>query len=445
MGRVTFSASVTAALVLLVLLSVAVIAAVTATSAEGVVADVAAKSTPPVATAAAAAKGSVPYYRVVILGDVHGDLRQFQQALYLSHLIDKELKWIGNETTKFVQVGDLVDRGPDDKAVLEFAMNLSTQAAAAGSRAVFLLGNHEVMNLGGQLHYVHSQSAEFFGGKHQRNRAFKAKHPIGQFLRNMSLFHIDVKLQAIFVHAGLTAHTIKKYGGLTKLKQAFDVAVAEENWDSEIMTHPTGPLWTRKLLSDAISGNCDLLDAAMKEINEDPQVVPDPNQENQFLRVPIRRMIVGHTPQESRQIGSFCDGRIIAVDVGLSRWMYRGMSALEISLPMDTPYGSDRGLQSQEISMDLPEEEDPPTVTEPTPVVAGTTTAGTTTAGGGSASLEEALKNRPGALQTLMELLREEEVVKAEQRKAEGGKEATETAASLGASGTAQKQTKDEL
>jgi hypothetical protein len=90
---------------------------------------------------------------VVAIGDVHGDFDDFVAILQRTGLIDKQNHWTGGKTT-FVQVGDLLDRGPKPREVMDLMMTLEKEAKQAGGRVVSLVGNHEVMNIIGDLRYV---------------------------------------------------------------------------------------------------------------------------------------------------------------------------------------------------------------------------------------------------------------------------------------------------
>jgi hypothetical protein len=90
---------------------------------------------------------------VVAIGDVHGDLDDFVTILQKAGLIDEQHHWTGGKTT-FVQVGDLLDRGPKPRDVMDLMMSLEKEAPKAGGRVVGLLGNHEMMNIMGDLRYV---------------------------------------------------------------------------------------------------------------------------------------------------------------------------------------------------------------------------------------------------------------------------------------------------
>lgn len=91
--------------------------------------------------------------RIVAVGDVHGALDAFRAILLETELVDSAGDWIGGKTV-FVQTGDFVDRGAQSILVARWLMKLQAQAAAAGGRVVVLLGNHEALNLIGDMRFV---------------------------------------------------------------------------------------------------------------------------------------------------------------------------------------------------------------------------------------------------------------------------------------------------
>src|SRR5438309_9621750 len=90
---------------------------------------------------------------VIAIGDVHGDFDDFVSVLQRTGIIDSQHHWSGKNAT-FVQVGDLLDRGPKPRDVMDLMMSLEKEAPKAGGRIVGLLGNHEMMNIMGDLRYV---------------------------------------------------------------------------------------------------------------------------------------------------------------------------------------------------------------------------------------------------------------------------------------------------
>lgn len=94
-----------------------------------------------------------PPETVIAIGDVHGDFDDFVAILQRTCLIDKQNHWSGGKST-FVQNGDLLDRGPKPREVMDLMMTLEKESAQAGGRFISLLGNHEMMNIMGDLRYV---------------------------------------------------------------------------------------------------------------------------------------------------------------------------------------------------------------------------------------------------------------------------------------------------
>ena len=110
-----------------------------------------------------------PPNRVVAIGDVHGEFDDFCGILRRTHLVDEQNHWIGGSTT-FVQTGDMIDRGPKGREAMDLLMTLETEAGKGGGRVVPLLGNHEVMNLLGDLRYVTPPSYAAFADKDSEKR-----------------------------------------------------------------------------------------------------------------------------------------------------------------------------------------------------------------------------------------------------------------------------------
>jgi hypothetical protein len=91
--------------------------------------------------------------RVVAVGDVHGAFTEFVTVLQRTGLVDAKRRWSGGSAT-FVQIGDILDRGARTRDCLDLVMDLERQAEKAGGQVIPLLGNHEAMNVMGDLRYV---------------------------------------------------------------------------------------------------------------------------------------------------------------------------------------------------------------------------------------------------------------------------------------------------
>lgn len=91
--------------------------------------------------------------RLVAVADSHGAYEQFSSLLRETGVVDEQLHWSGGKT-HFINLGDFTDRGPGSRKIMDLLMRLQTQAGQSGGRVHVLLGNHELMNLTGDLRYV---------------------------------------------------------------------------------------------------------------------------------------------------------------------------------------------------------------------------------------------------------------------------------------------------
>lgn len=289
--------------------------------------------------------------RVVAVGDVHGDFDQLVSILRSAGLIDDDMRWSGGKT-HFVQVGDLPDRGPDTRRVLDLMMRLEEQARAAGGAVHALMGNHDAMNLYGDLRYVtpdefasfrdenSAKVREVFYQRHLEQLAadpanegkpdpdddyravWEEKHPLGYFEHRFhfgpngsygkwigqhnTVIRID---DTIFSHAGVGP----KYADLDL--DTINSRIREELNDFSklaggILTDTDGPLWYRGWVKEA-------------------EAVLEDQLEQLLHRHGARRMVIAHTPTDGAIIPRF-SGRILMIDVGLSAYYGSRLACLVI-------------------------------------------------------------------------------------------------------------------
>ncbi|XP_016458882.2 shewanella-like protein phosphatase 1 isoform X1 [Nicotiana tabacum] len=98
---------------------------------------------------------SAPGRRIVAVGDLHGDLDKARGALETAGVLSSDGQdfWIGGETV-LIQLGDILDRGEDELAILSLLKSLDIQAKAHGGAVFQVNGNHETMNVEGDFRYV---------------------------------------------------------------------------------------------------------------------------------------------------------------------------------------------------------------------------------------------------------------------------------------------------
>lgn len=152
--------------------------------------------------------------RVIVIGDLHGDLERLIATLQTMAIINTDLDWTAEpKNTILVQLGDQVDsanRVPLGGAVWEkaydielvlFMDQLDKKARRAGGRVVSLLGNHELMNVLHDFSYVSQRSMEKSGGEALRRARFA---PGGSWASILARRPVICKIgKHLFCHGGL--------------------------------------------------------------------------------------------------------------------------------------------------------------------------------------------------------------------------------------------------
>ncbi|HVH38286.1 MAG TPA: metallophosphoesterase [Sphingomicrobium sp.] len=296
-----------------------------------------------------------PQQRIVAIGDLHGDYAVWQDLSRAAGLVDGRGRWTGGRTI-LVQLGDVPDRGPDTLKILRQLMALQKEAPKAGGKVIALVGNHEAMNMTGDLRYVDPGEYAAFIDKDspaRRDRIFAANaSDIAREYRRTDPSLSDAAVRArwmketplgwvehllawkpsgevgrwvlknpavaafngnLFVHGGISI----EYSRLPLAEINKRVAAALASGDkapTAIIDDPLGPLWYRGLVA-----------------REPGEVRPPVEQELAAVLTAYgaRRLIVAHTPMLSG-IGVLQGGRLVRIDSGNSRYYGGTPSYLEI-------------------------------------------------------------------------------------------------------------------
>lgn len=249
--------------------------------------------------------------RVVAVGDLHGDYNQSRAVLRLTRLIDQRDHWIG-EDAYLVQLGDILDVGPDDIKIVRLLMKLQKQARMKGGDVIELLGNHELRNFRGDYTAVDPDSLAASGGVEGRNVLLSNATEVGMYLRTRNaIYHYGPFL---FMHGGFSTATSNMITSLKKVDEfnnelrnalvngtVSPLASGGLNLNEEDIDDVANPILVRSILNV----KCDDLHTVL---------------DKKF--VGIQSVVVGHVPHDPRDFDDWrlCGGRLVDIDFGMSRW-----------------------------------------------------------------------------------------------------------------------------
>jgi hypothetical protein len=275
-------------------------------------------------------------HRIVAIGDLHGDYDRYITLLKLNGLVNERLKWQGGKT-HLVQLGDVPDRGPDSRKIIQHLMKLEKQAARKGGYVHSLIGNHEAMNISGDLRYVHpgeyaalvdrksakrqavwlkqvydfrlaqtpelanqegimpALALEFPLGYVEHRRLWLTGQPLAEWVvQHNTVIKIN---RTLFVHGGLNPHepplAIREINDTIR-QELTDGSLGEESFSIK----ETGPLWYRGLAWH----------------KAEQELLP---LEKLLAFYDVDQIVVAHTPTKG-QIVKRLDGKVILADVGIS-------------------------------------------------------------------------------------------------------------------------------
>lgn len=259
--------------------------------------------------------------RLVGFADVHGDLDATLAVLTLAGVIDANRQWIGG-TTVVVQTGDQLDRGDDERAILDLFESLSEQAWAAGGGFYPLLGNHEVMNVALDLRYITSDGFATFADvphspsdqtvmahpKHKRGRV-AAFQPGGPYALKLAGHNVAMKVgDTVFVHGGILPEHAR--AGLDTINRSVQAWIrGEAPMPDQWVRSRSSPVWSRHYSKNPDDRDCALLREALAILD-------------------AKRMVVGHTVQDAPNPA--CDGAVWRMDVGMAKHYGGRPAALNI-------------------------------------------------------------------------------------------------------------------
>jgi hypothetical protein len=323
--------------------------------------------------------------RVVAIADIHGAFDAMVETLQQANVIDAETAWSGGET-HLVVVGDILDRGPKSRNAMDLLMRLEGEASAAGGQVQVVIGNHESMNMIGDLRYVskseyaafaadetgeererwfvayakrHADEAspdglrgkfeqQFPAGFFALRRAFRPDSKYGKWLLAKPV--IAVVNGTAFVHGGLSPlveelgldgvnrglknELLEYVNALQVLTNAEVLLPTDSHYETQAILNAYLPaLDEEQAVLDAVEvakrlGDSDLFDQDgplwYRGSVSCGGLIEEHRLNAALAALGADRVVVGHTPTPSRRVLQRFDGRIIEIDTGMLNFYYKG-------------------------------------------------------------------------------------------------------------------------
>jgi calcineurin-like phosphoesterase family protein len=280
--------------------------------------------------------------RVVAVGDVHGAYDRFVEILLAAGLIDKRTRWTGGKT-HLVQLGDVVDRGPDSRKALDLLRKLEREASGDGGRVHALIGNHEAMRLMNDMRYVVPGEYAAFtdGGSAELRRAFienspkeqrealekelvpgmiemiRAFGPKGEYGMRLRTLNAVVRINGVvFLHGGISpavaAMPCAAINETVRRELSVDLEKTRAAPNESLTAREDGPLWYRGLAQEP-----ETFEPQLTEI---------------LTAQKARAIVVAHTVASTGRITARFAGKVFMIDTGMQpAYVEKGRaSALEI-------------------------------------------------------------------------------------------------------------------
>ncbi len=238
--------------------------------------------------------------KMLVLSDIEGEFENFRGLLIANHVIDNLYRWIFGKG-HLVICGDLFDRGNDVAAELWLLYRLEDEARKAGGYVHTILGNHDIMNLSGDLRYVQQKyfdHAKMMGVDY--SEFYNNDSELGRWLRSKNI--IEKIGDNLCLHGGISPEILNIAWPVEKINDScrayYDLGVQHKKFPDHTRWaffdgHNVSPFWYRGYFLDPQASQS-LVDSTLAFYH-------------------CKKIIVGHDIIDN--IACFYDCKVFGVDV----------------------------------------------------------------------------------------------------------------------------------
>ncbi len=235
--------------------------------------------------------------KLLALSDIEGNFGAFRKLLLANKVIDENFNWTFGDG-HLVLIGDFFDRGQQVTEVLWLIYYLEEKAKAKGGYVHFILGNHEIMNLTGDLRYTpqkYLDNARLLSEDYMA--LYDQNSELGRWLRTKNITEkID---NIIFVHGGISGSVNRLNISIDDINSTartyVDKDFDEKNQKATTILGDLGPFWYRGYYDRTDRNILSQIDSTLSQYN-------------------IEHIITGHTIVADT-ISRWYNGRLLDTDV----------------------------------------------------------------------------------------------------------------------------------
>lgn len=183
-----------------------------------------------------------------VISDIEGNFRAIRRLLQANGVIDSSFNWTFGDG-HLVLTGDFVDRGEQVTEVLWLIYSLEEKAKAAGGYVHFVLGNHEIMNMSGDLRYLNTkykENTEFLN--YSYTELYGSNSELGRWMRTKNV--VEKVGDMLYMHGGISSVVNNLGISLQKINDIArpfysDSTFQYPDMKTEILYSDYGPFWYR--------------------------------------------------------------------------------------------------------------------------------------------------------------------------------------------------------
>jgi hypothetical protein len=264
----------------------------------------------------------IPKGKTIVIGDIHADAKGFIDILIHTGVIDKKTgKFIGKDID-IALMGDYTGKGPDTRGVWDIIDFITKEAPNHNSRVHTVFGNHDIVLFRNMLSKLKKKDLKRFRLLDPDPEiAVKKALTMEPYKSMMKKWKAMVRIgESVYTHGGIDdfiydqspqelnkmtqdfvtthqEHIEKTLAGATDdLPELPKMMQLRESKKGKVLM-PDHPFWTRRAVKEKIN----------------------PYEFDRMLdHLGAKRVFVGHTPTESKQIEKRYNGKLILTDTHIS-------------------------------------------------------------------------------------------------------------------------------